>query len=106
MRAGNLDRRVIIQANTPTQDGTGAAIDGWATLATVWAQRADKPGREFFASAQTIAEAATAYRIRYRSDVTAGMRIVDGNETWDIRSVGLLGGRKEALELFATRLNA
>lgn len=106
MRAGRLDRLVTIQSNAPTQSATGAALDSWSDLATVWAARLDGKGREFFEAAQVKAEAATIYRIRWRDDVTAGMRILDGAEIWDIQSVALIGGRREALEVVATRLGA
>lgn len=113
MRAGELDRLVRIEVNTPTRSGTGAAIDGWALFAQVHARRMDARGREFFAGAQVTGEAATVWRIRWLAGVASAMRvreIRDGvpvaGEEWDIKFIQELGGRQEGLDLACTRLGA
>lgn len=106
MRAGRLDRRIVIQKNTPIQDALGESTDAWAEVATVWAERNDSRGREFFGSDQVTGEAVTMYRIRFRSDVVAAMRILDGAEVWDIQSVAGGFRRKEFIEIVAVRLGA
>jgi len=36
MRAGELNRVIELQSNTPTRDNTGESIDNWQTYITVW----------------------------------------------------------------------
>ena len=100
MRAGELDRRIVIQQNTPTRNAAGEEVDSWGTLATVWARVSPKRGREFFDARAVQAEAPAMFRIRYRADVTNAMRISYGGNFYDIHSVEEVG-RQVATEIFA-----
>ncbi len=84
MAAGLLDRRIVIEQNTPTTDAFGAEVESWSTLDTVWAQIMQPKGREVFEANQVVAEVDVVFRIRWRSDVTAKMRVSYGGETYDI----------------------
>jgi len=101
IRAGELDRRVVIQTNTPVQDAYGEPVESWGTLATVWAQYEALTGRERFVADQVAAEIDARFTIRHRSDVTPKQRISWDSKTWDIEAV-LEVGRKEALQLLCT----
>jgi SPP1 family predicted phage head-tail adaptor len=98
MRAGRLDRRIIIQQNTPTRSATGAEDWAWTELDTVWASAKPAGGREFIGADQVIAEQRMIFRIRYRSDVTAKMRVSWDGKLFDIRATAEIG-RQEGLEL-------
>lgn len=87
MRAGRLDREIEIQKKTVARDSYGQPLETWSTLATVWAAKEDDRGREFFAAQQVQAFAPTRFRIRYRSDVTAGHRVSYGGQVYDVRAV-------------------
>lgn len=102
MRAGKLDRRIVIESFTTSQNGYGELIKSWSTLATVWAEVNPKSGREFFASNQRIAEFETVFRIRYRSDITINekYRISYGGKYYDIKHIAEVG-RREGLDLLA-----
>ena len=84
---GDLDRRITIQQNTPTQDGAGQPIASWADLATVWAEVVPVGGSETFQAKQTGAEAVAKFRIRYRGDVLRKMRVVYDSDNYDISDV-------------------
>lgn len=101
IRAGTLDRRIVIQTNTPAQDGYGEPVASWSTLATVWARYEALTGRERFVADQVAAEIDARFTIRYRSDVTPKQRVTWDSKTWDIAAV-LEEGRREALHLLCT----
>ena len=73
---GRLDRRIVIEQNTPDQDATGQEIESWAELATVWAEVVPVGGSEVFQAKQFGAETVKKFRIRWRGDVTPKMRVV------------------------------
>ena len=101
MRAGELDRKITIQQNAPTADDYGQEIAAWSTLATVWAKKTDVRGREYFAQSGERAEIAAVFKIRYRADIKAEMRISYAGKFYDIREIREVGGRNEGLELMA-----
>lgn len=89
MRAGRLDREIVLQQRTNAQDSFGQPVASWADVATVWAAKEDERGREYFAAQQLQAVAPTRFRIRYRGDLvtTTNHRVVYGGQVWDIRAV-------------------
>lgn len=101
MRAGEMDRRIVIEQNTPTRSSSGAEKAAWTTLATVWAKVMEQRGREFFGSQTVVGEAKAVFRIRHRSDVTRAMRISYNGEIWDIHSIDELP-RRTGLDILAT----
>jgi len=84
---GRLDRLIVIEQSTPTQDAAGQDIESWATLATVWAEVVPVGGSEVFQAKQFGAEAVAKFRIRYRGDVTRKMRVVYDSDNYDIADV-------------------
>jgi len=100
MQIGRLDRRIVIEKNTPVKDSHADPEPSWSTLATVWAEKVPLRGTERFQSQQTLAQADFRFRIRYRSDVTPKHRIRIGTEIYDIISV-LEIARKHGTEIIA-----
>lgn len=104
LKAGELDRRITLQTNTPPAlSARGAGGESWGTLATVWARYLPKHGREYLAGggAEVTAEADAVFLIRHRTDVgPATVRISYDGKLWDILSV-VEYGRKVGLELVA-----
>lgn len=79
MRAGDLHRRVRIERNGGGFDDLGQPIEGWTEVATVWGNVRMLTGKETLMSEADVAVASASIRIRYRTDITNGMRaIVDG----------------------------
>ena len=103
MRAGALDRRVTIQTSTETQDNTGAVVIIWSTFATIWGNRRDTTGRERVLAGAETAIADCVWRIRWLADLEAKMRLLEGDDVWDIVAVAELG-RREWLDLTCTRV--
>lgn len=106
MQAGKLDRRVTIESYSTTRDANGGEVRSWSTLATVWANKHDMTGFERGVSNQeALAEVETTWLIRYRSDVTAKMRLYDGVSYYNIEGIAEIG-RKWGLQLKCKRVNA
>lgn len=84
MRAGLLSQRITLQTNTPTRGTDGASLDSWADTVTVWAKKAHRSSREFMAAQTINAETTDLFTIRYRSGVTAQMRVKYGTRYYDI----------------------
>ncbi|WP_250467635.1 phage head closure protein [Caballeronia sp. GAFFF2] len=79
VRAGDLNRRVRIERNGGGFDDLGQPIEGWMEVATVWGNVRMLTGKETLTSDADVGTASASIRIRYRTDITNGMRaIVDG----------------------------
>jgi len=100
MRAGELDRLIVIQSVTVTKDASGGLVSTWGTFATVWAKKKDIRGEEYFAAQQSNARVDSIFTIRWLPGVLPTMRISYDGQWWDIRSINELG-RNEGLELYA-----
>lgn len=101
LNAGQLDRRITIQARAAGVDERGQPNGTWTTVATVWAMPMPKAGREYFAAGQMQAEGGMAWRIRYRTDITAAMRVLDDlAEPWEIAAPPMPSANREWLDLF------
>lgn len=101
MRAGDLDRRIMIQRLTTGESPSGEPIETWDTIATVWAKADQQGGREFFATAQEVSERKVVFRIRWIEGLTVLDRVVLDGAEHDIEEVRRLG-RKEGIELHCT----
>jgi SPP1 family predicted phage head-tail adaptor len=101
MRAGPLDRRVVLQRPTDVQDAAGGITQTWADVATVWAQRQDVRAREFVAANVTLAEVDAVFRIRHRADLAPRWRILADARVFEITGITQLG-RLDGLELRCT----
>ncbi|WJF91998.1 phage head closure protein [Paraburkholderia bonniea] len=79
MRAGDLNRRVAIQKTGGGFDDLGQPVEGWTDVATVWGNVKMLAGKEVLVADADVGRATASIRIRYRTDITNGMRaIVDG----------------------------
>lgn len=101
MRTGKLRHDVVIQKlqpNSPSQKSTGEPDESWVThLAAVAASVEPLRGRELFAAQEHHSEIEVRIRIRYRSDVTAKMRVSFRSKIYDILAV--INPREENVEL-------
>ena len=98
MRAGALDRRVTLRGKISDANAYGEQIETWIDIDTIWAQRKELRGSERWEAQRVNPMVECKYVIRWRSDVTAKHRLVDGSRDYDIKAVLELG-RHEGLEL-------
>ena len=89
LRAGELNRRISIQVNTPTQDTFGEEIESWAEIAggSVWAGVVYKSGGERSVGPQLASLGQVVFTIRHRTGLTAKHRIVYDGRTYNILEV-------------------
>lgn len=103
MIPGRMNRKIIIQEwtdDSPAISSYGEPSGSWTTFATMWAEKLDQRGREFFSSGVTH-EGTTIFRIWFIDDITAKMRISYDGDIYDIKSIVEIGVR-EGLEIIAT----
>ncbi len=106
MRAGDLDRKIKIEKNTPSKNDFGEDVEKWSTFSTVWAKVIPLRGQERFESKLVSAELDTMFRIRYLAGVIPTMRIIHETRIYDIHAVMEIG-RREGLDLLSSvRLDA
>jgi len=108
IRAGALDRRIVIQRptlarSTPLYE----AIPSWATYATVWASKRPATAREMLRAQERGAEIDTVFEVRFSNDVRLvdpTFRVVVDGVTHEI--VGVMEiGRREGLQLLCVARN-
>ena len=73
--AGKLRHRVVIEYPLEYQDTTGEVTAIWMPLAEVWAAIEPLSAREFTAAQAEQSKVVARVTVRYRSDITAKMRV-------------------------------
>jgi SPP1 family predicted phage head-tail adaptor len=107
MRAGALDRRIVIQRVTTSPNEFNAPVETWSTLATVWASKSDLKDGERMQAGEVASTITTRFRIRYSTtvaDVNPKDRIAHDGLTYDIVTVKEIG-RSEGIEITAAARN-
>lgn len=88
MQAGQLDTPITIQKRTGGTDGWGTPLpEGWADHCKVWANVKHLSGVQSIKADGEISVVLASFRIRWRADIAAGMRVLDGPDTLDIEAV-------------------
>lgn len=87
MQAGRLNRLVTIQAPAAGQDAIGQPLPTWAEHVKVWADIRHPAGLETIKAGAVVSVVQASIRIRYRTDITAAMRVLDGSTVYQITAV-------------------
>lgn len=101
LRAGTLKDRITIQRHTQENDGWGTPVPGsttWVEVARVWANVRHRSGLGAIKADAEVSIVRASIRIRRRSDVGAGMRVVFMETVYDIEAV-LPGETREYVDL-------
>lgn len=104
MKAGQLDRRVIVQQRAAADPAYGAVSATWTTFATVWAGIHELTGREYLAARTQEAAQTVQVTIRYLPGLNASMRIIDNTRILQINGISMQG-RKAWHVLQCTEFN-
>jgi SPP1 family predicted phage head-tail adaptor len=96
-----LDQQITIQQRASGVDARGQESGSWSALYTsIWASAHPLTGRELFAAGQVQTGITIRFRIRYRSDITARMRVLWRGAYYDIEGDPIdLEGKKQFLHL-------
>lgn len=104
MRAGQLRDRITIQRKTGGQDDWGTPLpEAWEDLAKVWCDFRFQSGSESIRAGADVSIVRASGRIRRRTDVDAGMRVLHAGATYDIEAV-LPGRAREFVDLVCKRV--
>lgn len=101
MRAGKLDRSIIIQRFTSEPNEYGTPVETWATVATLRAQIIQSSTEEFIRGG-AVDETVIIFRTRWLAGVTTADRIEYEDQAFNIKETKEIGRRK-GLELRAVR---
>jgi SPP1 family predicted phage head-tail adaptor len=98
MRAGKLDKTIVIQRRGETVDEYGTVTEGWTDFDTLRAQVITSSTEEFLQSAGTTGKTAIVFRIRHRDGIVLTDRVAYRGQAFDIKEVKELG-RRDGLDL-------
>lgn len=96
LSAGRLRHRISLQRKTAVLDSngdvvqdqnTGEVLYAWSELAQLWAAIEPLSGREFIQSQGVQSRVSGRMVIRYYPNINAGMRILHGNDIFNIEAV-------------------
>jgi SPP1 family predicted phage head-tail adaptor len=101
MQAGRLNRRCQLQSPSQSVDELGQPIPGWTDVALVWASIRHLSGVEAIKADAVTSTVKASIRIRYRTGLNAGMRVVHGAQVYSIEAVMPDVGGREFVDLVA-----
>ena len=101
MQAGRLNRRCTLQSPSQSVDALGQPIPGWTDVALVWASIRHLSGVEAIKADAVTSTVKASIRIRYRTGLNAGMRVVHGAQVYGIEAVMPDVGGREFVDLVA-----
>lgn len=84
MRAGTIRNKVMISRPVMVPGTTGSPITEWEEFCRPWAEVKGVSGRAFLAASAEQSEVTFEIRVRYRADITAGMRVTHHGTTLEI----------------------
>jgi SPP1 family predicted phage head-tail adaptor len=99
VRAGALNKYVVIERRTATRTATGSTTYGWTLRANVWGKLVAIKGTEKDESGQMIVSRSMNLFIRFRDDVLESDRLNIEGTLYDIRAVYDPTGLREELRL-------
>lgn len=85
--AQTLDKRVTLQQPATGEDAAGQPSTSWSDVATLWANIRLQSGLETIKAGAEKSIVRASVRIRYRTGITAGMRILHGTTAYNIEAV-------------------
>ena len=105
MQAGRLNRRVTLQAPGTATDELGQPIPGWTDVATVWGDVRLRSGLESVKAGAVVSTVQASVRIRYRTGINAGMRVLVDSVPYEVLAVQPDVGGREYVDLVCQGVN-
>lgn len=88
MKAGPLRHRVMLQEPVKSQDPeTGAIIDSWDDVKSIWAEVTPVSARDFVAAQAYQNQITSRIKIRYRTGISDKHRILFRGNIYNIEGV-------------------
>lgn len=104
--AGTLKDRITIQRHTQAQDEWGSLIPGseaWQEVAKIWSDVKHPSGLGAIKADADVSIVRASIRIRRRTDVDSGMRVLFGGAVYDIKAV-LPGPSRDYVDLVCVKV--
>lgn len=99
---GELRQRVVFQSAVKLDDGYGGKQVIWQDAFSAWALIEPLSAHEKFEAMSVQSRITHRVYIRYRSDVSTGMRIRYGDRLFEIEGILDVGEQKRFLELLCS----
>lgn len=101
MKAGQFNSPITIQQldTNAGADELGQPIRTWANVGDDWADIRYLSGLEAVKAGAEASISRVSVRVRYRTDLNAGMRLTDGESVYNIRVVQPDRARREYVDL-------
>lgn len=105
MRAGNLDRTIVITQCAPDIDRNGTMSMTWTVVATMRAQLLQNATDDMIGDGGSQTQKTVVFRTRWLDDVTLERRVTYVGQEFEIKEIKELG-RRRGLDLKCVRLGA
>jgi len=93
-KAYEFNSLIQLQRSVRVQDSSGKAVYTWITVDSVWADVMPLTGMKLYYANQLAPELSIEVSLRFRPDMQAGMRFLDGANTYLIKRAPInLDGR-------------
>ena len=99
MQAGRLNRRCTLQSPSQSVDALGQPTPGWTDVATVWGDVRLRSGLESVKAGAVVSTVQASVRIRYRTGINAGMRVLVDAVPYEVVAVQPDVGGREYVDL-------
>lgn len=84
-RSEQFDRQITISQRVETEDALGTKAYTWSVFKTLWAKKVSiTAGRQIHEAGQTHATVTDVFRVRYRTDLDATMRVTCLGQHYDL----------------------
>lgn len=87
MDPGKLKHLVTLQAPATGQDAAGQPLTGWVDVAQLWADIRSTGGLEAIKAGAITSVVHTSVRLRWRTGLNAGMRVLHGTTVYGVLAV-------------------
>ena len=101
MNARKLTTRITIQSPNSGVDELGQPIEGWTDVAETWGDVRHLNGTEAIKAGAVTSSVNASIRIRYRTGLDAGMRVLIGTTAYNIKAVLPDMQRRQHVDLIA-----
>ena len=105
MDSRSLNQVIKIQQQSTVHDAEGQELDDWSNVATIWANIRHLNGLEVVKADALTSIVKASMRIRYRTDLNAGMRVSYNGKFYNIVAVLPDEDRREYVDLACEVIN-
>jgi len=97
MNPGELNTKIVIQKYTTTTNDNDFPVEDWVDFKPLWVAKIGLSDRVFYQAAQNQSENDVTFKSRYVKGITAGMRVLEGNNIYEVEGdpIDKTGKKKE-----------